>query len=117
METLALWVTIAFLLTHELDAVLRHEWRIHPLTSFFSDRTGEQVFIWAHVPLSVLLIWIAKLGPDSYAAYLLSCVAIVHIFLHWLFRNHPANEFDNLSSRVLIWLTGLAGAWHLILVF
>jgi len=116
METSAFWMMLALILTHELDAVRRHEWRILPLTSFLSDKTGAQVFIWAHVPLIFLLLWIAQQGPDSLGAILLSGFAIVHIALHWLFRNHAANEFNNPASRLLIWLPGLAGLGHLTLV-
>ena len=116
MEIMAFWTTIALLLTHELDAVARHEWRILPLTSFLADATGRQVFIWAHVPLILAVLWIAAAGASSIAAIAFSAFAIAHIALHWLFRNHPANEFANPSSRLLIWLPGLSGATHLALV-
>ncbi len=113
MATASLWLTIAFLLTHELDAVLRREWRILPLTSFLSDATGRQVFIWAHVPLVLVVLWIAAAGPGSVLAIGFCLFAILHIGLHWLFRNHPENRFANPASRLLIWLPGVTGAWHL----
>ncbi len=36
--------------------------------------------------------------------------AVVHVGLHWLYRRHPAYEFNNPSSWALIVLAGLFGA-------
>ena len=33
------------LFTHELDAMLNHEWRVLPLTSWLSDEIGMIVFV------------------------------------------------------------------------
>ncbi|MEM8652243.1 MAG: DUF6713 family protein [Pseudomonadota bacterium] len=105
---------LGFFLTHELDAVKRHEWRVLPLTSFLPDHLGEQVFIWAHVPIIAILFYFGGLDPRSTTALGLSGFAIVHVFLHILFRNHPDYEFNNLSSWLLIIGTGVFGALHLI---
>ncbi len=104
------------LATHELDAIKRHEWRILPLTSFMPERIGEAVFVWAHVPLFALIIWIAEQGAASTAAQWLSGFAVVHVGLHWLYRNHPMYEFNNLRSWVLVLLPGVFGAVHLAMV-
>lgn len=98
---------LAALLTHELDAVKRHEWRVLPLTSFLPERWGEQIFIWIHVPL----IWaiLAWSGVPGFRLGL-SLFAVVHVGLHWLYRRHPAYEFNNPSSWALILLAGVFGA-------
>lgn len=105
---------LGFLLTHELDAMKRHEWRILPLTSFLSEQTGEAVFLWWHVPLFALLFYFGAGDPSGSVAMGLSVFAIVHSGLHWLFRRHPKNEFNNPISWGLILGAGLAGAGHLI---
>lgn len=105
---------LAFLLTHELDAIKRHEWRVLPLTSFLPDSVGEQVFIWAHIPIIVLLFGYGGLDPHSVVAQVLSAFGVFHVFLHVLFRNHPKYEFNNLSSWALIIGCGLFGALHLV---
>ncbi len=115
MQTIALWITITLLLSHELDAVARREWRLLPLLSHLPENTARQLFIWAHVPLILLLLWIAQSGADTMAAKLFSGFAILHVALHRLYRNHPANDFDNPTSRLLIWLPALTGASHLAL--
>lgn len=99
--------------THELDAVKRHEWRVLPLTSFLSEKIGEQVFIWLHVPLFALLLWGGDGDPASATRLVLSVFAIVHVGLHFLLRRHPAYEFNNISSWALILLTGALGAAYL----
>ncbi len=101
---------LATLLTHELDAVKRHEWRVLPLTSFLPERWGEQVFIWVHVPL----IWaiLAWSGEPGFRLGLCA-FAVVHVGLHWLYRRHPAYEFNNPSSWALILLAGAFGASYI----
>ncbi|NOX72580.1 MAG: hypothetical protein GXP03_02775 [Alphaproteobacteria bacterium] len=104
---------MALLIAHEFDAVKRHEWRILPLTSFLPDATAKTIFLWAHVPIAGLLLWIAVSGPDSPIGFGFSAFAIIHVGLHWLFRKHPKNEFNNGFSQALIVGAGLAGFAHL----
>jgi len=113
MSDLLFYSMLAFLVTHELDAMRRHEWRLLPLTSFLPEKTGEQLFIWAHVPLIVVIIWFGCLAPDSIFSQGLSGFAIFHIVMHWFYRNHAANEFTGFTSWALIIGPGLLGASHL----
>lgn len=106
---------LGFLLTHELDAVKRHEWRVLPITSFLPEKTAEHVFIWAHVPLIAVLFVMGGAQPTSSAAFWISAFAVVHVFLHVLFRNHPKYEFNNPSSWGLILGAGFFGLAHLLI--
>ena len=105
---------IGFLSTHELDAVQKHEWRVLPLTSWMSETVGRQVFVFAHVPLFFLIIWIVEQGSQSKAAMALSTFAVVHVGLHWAFRNHPKYEFLGFGSRALIVGAGVLGLGHIL---
>lgn len=100
--------------THELDAVKRHEWRVLPLLRALPERLGEQVFIWLHVPLFALLLWGGDGDLESATRVGLAGFSIVHVGLHFIFRRHPAYEFNNPSSWGLILLTGLLGAIYLV---
>lgn len=113
MLEFAYFLMLALFITHELDAVKRHEWRVLPLTSLLPDRVGEQVFIWAHVPLFALLFHFGGLYPQSPVALGISTFSIIHILLHIGFRNHPKYEFNNTSSWTIILATGFFGALHL----
>lgn len=116
MTGILYFAMLGFLLTHELDAMKRHEWRIFPMTTFLSDQTGEAVFLWVHVPLFALLFYFGAGDPTGSVAIGLAVFAVVHVGLHWLFRRHPKYEFNNPTSWGLILGAGLAGAGHLILV-
>lgn len=107
------WLMVAALFTHELDAVKRHEWRILPLLRDLSESFGEKIFIWIHIPLFFLVFWLSQLGAGSTFAIGLSAFAIIHVGLTWLFRKHPAFEYNNPSSWMLICLAGLFGGLHI----
>jgi hypothetical protein len=105
--------TVAVLLTHELDALKRHEWRVLPLTSWLSDRVGEQVFLWAHVPLVVALLWFGETPAPGAFREGVAAFAVLHVGLHWAYRHHPAYEFRGPSAWGLIVLAGVCGAAYL----
>ena len=113
MIDLLYYAMVGAFFTHELDAVKRHEWRVLPLTSFLPDDIGRQVFIWAHVPLfAAILLFNDRTG----LRFGLAIFSLVHFGLHWGFRNHPAYEFNNLSSWLIIGGAGLFGGLYLALV-
>jgi len=108
------YLTLGLFFTHELDAVKRHEWRLLPVLRSRPDRSGEQFFIWIHVPIFMFLL-LAGDGMDVNAVRVgFAIFAVIHVGLHWLFRNHPANEFNNASSWALIVGTGASGAAYLV---
>lgn len=113
---LLFFLGLSLLLTHEMDAIRRREWRIFPLTARLGDRAGYLVFTAAHVPLYVLLLW--ALGPADAAVrsgtiLALDLFCIVHVGLHIAFRKHPAYEFRGPFSWGLIAGAGLFGALDL----
>jgi len=114
MQDFLYYATVGALFTHELDAVKRHEWRVLPLIRSLPERIGEQVFMWIHAPLFALLLWGGDGESASVTRVWLAAFAIAHIGLHFLFRRHPAYEFNNSSSWGLILLTGLLGAIYLL---
>ncbi len=105
-----LWTTIAFLFAHELDAVRAREWRVLPLTAFLPDPTGRAVFIWAHVPLTLLMIWIAGQPAGGPAALALAGFAVVHLVLHLGYRHHPDHDFHGVGAWALIVIPALSGS-------
>ncbi|WP_395172729.1 DUF6713 family protein [Roseibium alexandrii] len=116
MIDLIYYALVGAFFTHELDAVKRHEWRVLPVIRALPEKAAEQVFIWAHLPLFALLLWGGDGDPASDTRIGLAVFAIVHVGLHYLFRHHPAYEFNNASSWALILLAGALGAIYLLCV-
>ena len=106
------YLGLAFLLTHELDAMPNHEWRVLPVTSFLSDAVGMNAFVIAHVPIFAVLVGcIASLNLKirSVAQNTASGFLIVHAALHFAFSGHPDYEFDSLLSSALIYGAAFLG--------
>ncbi|MFM7403058.1 MAG: DUF6713 family protein [Erythrobacter sp.] len=101
---------LSFLFAHEIEAAFRHEWRVLPITSFLPDELGREIFIWAHVPLFAGILLATN---NERVRVALSVFCVIHVGLHWLFRNHPAYEFNNASSWALICGAGLSGLAYL----
>lgn len=111
------WVGLAFILTHEMDAVQRHEWRIFPLTFWLDDKWGYWAFTGVHVPLYVALFWYL-VGDGSLNISLvrgLNIFFMIHVGLHLLFLRHPKNEFTGLFSWLIIVGAGVAGLLDLLM--
>ena len=113
MNPFFFWLMTATLLTHELDAVRRHEWRVFPYLRTFPDSMAAHIFVWLHIPLFMLVLWALWQGATAHIAIGLSVFAILHVGLHWVFRHHPAYEFNNPGSWALILLPGLFAVLHL----
>lgn len=109
----------SLLLTHELDAIHRHEWRMFPLTAPLDDRAGYLVFTAAHVPLlALLLAGLTRVEPSAGRSALetgLDLFFVVHLLLHILFLKHPQNQFTSLFSWALIAGAGVCGLADLLL--
>lgn len=107
------WLAIAFLLTHEMDATWRHEWRLLPILNRMNDTRGFQWFLIAHVPLYVLL-FAGLVHQHSATVTALSLFSIIHLGLHYALRKHPKYEFNNPLSWFLIAGAAVAGALDLV---
>jgi hypothetical protein len=116
MDQLFFFAGLSFILTHELDAVQRREWRIFPGLARQGDEAGFAVFTALHVPLFLALLWAAFAGGLNRAfASGLSAFFILHVGLHLLALRHPRNEFSGPLSWALIGGAGGCGALHLLL--
>lgn len=119
MLQLIFYTVLALLFTHEMDAVRHYEWRLLPILRNRSEKVGADLFVVLHIPLFALFIW---LGAHPYEGLrtgfqiAVDLFAIIHIWLHHLFRNHPEYRFQQPLSRFYIWGSGVVGLLHLILL-
>jgi hypothetical protein len=117
-QELVFALTFGLLTTHELDAVRCFEWRVLPITRWMPEQIGMTTFIVLHIPLFAWLAsvcWHSNAANRHLARQLFSCFAIVHVGLHWLFRNDPNYFFQGWLSNGLIIGAGLAGGVFLLL--
>ncbi len=108
----------SLLLTHELDAVGRGEWRLLPVLSSLDDDTGRTVFVLLHVPLFALLIglcWAQAPALRRWSRIVVSAFLVTHVGLHALFVDHPRYDFHEPLSVGLIYGAGLMGLAYFVL--
>ena len=113
-------VGFALLLTHELDAVQRHEWRLFPFLSKLEDDAAYHVFTILHVPLFVLLLWLMFHPSENVRVWFqvsMDVFFIVHLGLHQMLKSHKQYEFTGIFSRSIIFLLAIAGLAHLGVLF
>ena len=109
----------ALLLVHELGAIKQQEWRIFPVLSRLDDAPAYAIFVSAHIPLIILLLWLF-IHPDQGARHgfriTLDIFFVLHLGLHVLFAGHEENKFDNRFSMILIVTMAAFGLLHLLIV-
>ncbi|MBI9075138.1 MAG: hypothetical protein JEZ02_06975 [Desulfatibacillum sp.] len=113
------YLGIALLITHELDAIHRHEWRMFPLINRLKEDAAYQTFVVLHIPLFMLVLWFAG-HPSQTARFwfqvTMDIFFMVHLGLHLLLRGHGQNEFGNALSKTILVSTALVGGVHLPLI-
>jgi hypothetical protein len=117
MKSTSFYLGLALLLTHELDSMPNHEWRVLPFLRSLSASLGETVFIVAHIPIFALtLAYVASLNARTrkLARDIASGFFIVHAILHTLFSGHPNYEFSSLLSSLLIYGAAVCGVAYLV---
>ena len=120
MKDLFFYIGFATLATHELDAVSKHEWRVLPLTSWLPDDYGFLVFLFFHIPLFAILVWLIANSNQTlrYRSRLgFSIFLIVHGVLHLLFTGHRHYEFSSAYSNILIFGGALCGFIHIVMEY
>lgn len=114
-EYILFLIGISFLVVHEMDAIRCKEWRIYPGLSFLSDKVGQLIFIFAHIPLFFIVFYQLTYNSDNNAFIKgFDIFMIVHIGLHLLFLRHQNNEFKDWISWTLIIGAGLFGLADLV---
>ncbi|MBN2080270.1 MAG: hypothetical protein JW838_14970 [Spirochaetes bacterium] len=108
MESILLWsylLNLVFLILHEIDGAYWKEWRFFgDFGRSLSDATGLAVYLWAHVPIFIILLY-GLVSLDSLPGRILSIIfsgfMICHFFLHVLFKKKGHEGFEPLASRLI----------------
>ena len=112
------YLALSIFFTHELDAVLSHEWRVMPLLKLLPDKQGMMIFVATHIPLfaGITAAAASRNQKNRRITRLVICMFLVfHAGLHYGFSGDPAYEFDALLSSGLIYGGAATGALYLLL--
>jgi hypothetical protein len=119
LMNLIFYLGLSLLFIHELDAIKRHEWRIFPGLSKFEDGLSYRLFVVAHIPLFILVLWLLCHPSEKVGFWFQISVdgfLVVHIGLHRLFKSHVEYEFTQPFSKWIIHSMALTGAVHMVLL-
>jgi hypothetical protein len=109
-ENFFFYLGLSFLTLHEMDAIRCREWRIFPGLSLLSDKIGQVLFVFAHLPLFYFIYWQLTYSQDIEAFMKgFNIFMIVHLLLHILFLKHKNNEFKDWISWSILIGSGLCG--------
>ena len=106
------YLGLAFLFTHELDAVTHSEWRLLFGLRSLPDPTASSSFVALHVPLFFFILWLSHTSHDRLRTAVRAVVAaffVVHAALHFRLSSHEAYEFSGALSHTLIFGAGACG--------
>lgn len=120
MKNIIFYIGMSTLFTHELDALINHEWRLLPLIGWLSDEYGEIAFIFIHIPLFAILIALVASTNNktrSLSRLGISIFLVIHGLLHVAFMGNTSYEFTSTLSNILIFGGALFGAVFLLLDF
>ena len=113
-------LSLAALFTHEMDAVMRHEWRGLAVLGSLTDATAYPIFLVAHFPAFAAILWLGHHRVHlvrAWARLALSIFLVVHAGLHMLASREPGYEFQGLLSNVWIYAAAAFGAAYVAFVF
>ncbi|MDH5257022.1 MAG: hypothetical protein OEX07_03410 [Gammaproteobacteria bacterium] len=120
IKNIIFYIGMSTLFTHELDALINHEWRLLPFIGLLSDEYGEMAFIFIHIPLFAILIALVASSNDKVRTRSrvgISVFLVIHGLLHVLFMGNVSYEFASTLSNVLIFGGAIFGAVFLLLDF
>jgi TctA family transporter len=103
-------LSAACLVTHELDSILLQG------RSSLNSIVGydQQIFMWAHVPIVLAMLSYAEFSRRASVRYGMCVFAVVHVGIHWFYRDQPVYDFASMTSWVLILLAGIFGAAYMV---
>ncbi len=118
MKQTAFYLGLGALLTHELDAMPNHEWRVLPLLRALPDDIASVVFVSLHLPLFAALIALVASSDTAtrrYSRLGIGAFLVVHGLAHFLFMGAANYEFSSLLSEALIFGGAALGLTYLAL--
>lgn len=114
------YLSLGTIITHELDAMTNHEWRVLPLTNWLKDEYGLLLFLFFHIPLFAILVALVASTNQTIRTRTrigVSIFLVVHGLLHILFIGSINYEFKTVTSNFLIFGGAVLGLVYLLLEY
>lgn len=105
---------LALLFIHEMDAIRRQEWKMFIRLKDMEDEKAYRVFMLLHIPLYAVILFLLLSDAARIGYYVTDVFLIVHLFIHWGFRNHHANRLNSGLSKCIILSAGILAFIHFI---
>lgn len=108
----------ALFLCHELDAMVRAEWRLLPVLRSMPDEAARDAFNLLHVPLVGVPIWLLVSFGEPVrrrTIAVLEWLLIVHAAAHALLRGAEAYQFEPPVETITVFGAAAAAALHRVL--
>lgn len=119
MKNLWFLLGLGFISTHELDAVMQHEWRLLYILRSLPEALAANVFVAVHVPLFAVLVWLTHHPLPRWregSRLALMGFLIIHVGLHLRLSGHVLYTFHSSLSKLLIFGGGVCGLLYLLTV-
>ena len=103
---------------HELDAFYRQEWKMFKLLQSFKDSTQYSIFLYAHIPIVLLLLyysWTVVNFNNFWLFIAINLFSLLHLILHLAARSWKSNVFHSIHSFIIIFSIGITGLLNLAL--
>lgn len=94
---------LALLLTHEMDAVHKKEWKMFFVLKDMAEERGYCFFTILHIPLYTAILMLLLSDYVRIGFYIMDVFLIAHLLVHVLFKKHPANNLNGRLSKSLIY--------------
>lgn len=102
-------LSVILLILHELDACHKGEWRMFIFLQKLNEKTQYLIFLYAHIPLSLFLVyylWTVKSFNNLILWIIVNIFLILHFAIHVIARKWESNVFQSINS--FIFITGAA---------
>ena len=107
-------LNLALLFVHEMDAVRHQEWRMFIILKDLSEKNAYRAFAALHIPLYAAVLFLLLSAWQFAGMLLVDVFLLAHTGIHFGFRKHPANGFQNRFSNGLIYGMGALSLLHLL---
>lgn len=111
------WLAFSLLVAHEMDAMIRHEWRLLPgFSAIADDALARDVFTLVHIPVFATLLWLcAKPGTGLKVQRGVDVFLVLHAVAHAALSGHALYEFVPPVETITVFGAGIFGAADLVL--